>query len=87
MCLVGLAMGKQEHPTPEANQEAERPKPKILRQSRPARICERCGESFRAGSNRQQFCDSCQKAAWNDKTRKRMARMRKRVNGESVVTI
>jgi hypothetical protein len=67
LCTTGLCMGKQENPRPEANQETESPKPSILRRSKPARICERCGESFRAGSNRHRFCERCQKWATNDR--------------------
>lgn len=87
LCTMGLCMGKRENAEPKANQEAEGPKPRIIQWSRPERNCERCGESFRGKSNRQIFCDNCQKAARNDKTRKRMARMRKQANGKSVVTI
>jgi transcription elongation factor Elf1 len=51
-----------------------------------ARTCERCGQSFKGRSNRQRFCEVCQRAAYNDKTRARMANFRKGSNGVSVVT-
>lgn len=51
--------------------------------------CERpgCPETFLAKSNAQKVCPKCQRAAWNEKTRARMANLRKKPNGMSVVTI
>ena len=84
MCLMGLCMGKQENFSPEANQEVERPKSRILWRMKPERICERCGESFRGRCNRQRFCDSCQRGVRNDRQRKLMAKRRK---VESLVSV
>jgi hypothetical protein len=58
---------------------------KANRSSR-ARICEKCKEPFRGRSNSQRYCESCQRGAYNDKTRVRMADFRKRGNGVSAVT-
>ena len=57
-----------------------------LKSNRPSktRTCEKCGESFRARSNRQRFCEDCQRGARNDRQRKLMAGRRK---AESVVSL
>jgi hypothetical protein len=51
--------------------------------------CERpeCRESFLAQSNRQRFCPTCKKWNEKDKTRARMANLRKKANGVSLVTV
>ncbi len=51
--------------------------------------CERpgCQETFPARSNRQRFCPACQKWNENEKTRSRMADLRKKPNGMSLVTV
>jgi hypothetical protein len=48
--------------------------------------CE-CGWAFLPKSNRQERCERCQKQNERDKTRGRVARFRKRVNGRSLVTV
>ncbi len=51
--------------------------------------CERpgCYRTFPARSNRQRFCPACQKWNENEKTRARMADLRKKTNGMSLVTV
>jgi hypothetical protein len=53
------------------------------------RQCERsgCQETFPAQSNRQRFCPACQKWNENEKTSARMANLRKKPNGMSLVTV
>lgn len=84
LCAMGLCMGKEEKADFRATQEAQPPDPRILRRSRSARICERCGESFRGQSNAQRFCARCQKWAANDRAADRMRKMRKE---KSLVTV
>ena len=75
-CLMGLTMGKETEVPPD-NQV----KPLRFRNTRALKKCERCGESFRGKSNRQLFCEKCQKWASNEKTVERMRQMR---NGSAV---
>jgi len=49
--------------------------------------CERCPETFLAKSNAQRFCPDCQKWNENEKTRTRMANLRKKANVLSLVTV
>lgn len=49
--------------------------------------CERCPEIFLAKSNAQRFCPACQKWNENEKTRARMANLRKKTSGVSLVTV
>jgi hypothetical protein len=49
--------------------------------------CERCPETFLARSGRQRFCPVCQKWNESEKTRARMANLRKKPIGMSPVTV
>ena len=46
-----------------------------------------CSETFLARSNHQDFCPACQKWNENEKTSTRMANLRKKASGESLVTV
>lgn len=63
-----------------------------IREGQKRMVRKRCGwpgclQTFLSKSNAQRFCPKCQRAAWNEKTRVRMANLRKKPIGISVVTI
>ncbi len=86
-CLMQkvLAVERQEREVGDVVQTGKaRPRPVAFRERKPAKTCERCGESFRGRSNRQRFCERCQKWARNEYQRKLMSDRR---NKESLVSI
>lgn len=85
LCLMRLAFAQEKKDCEAGPWLAV--KTRGVRLRRQERTCERCGNLFRGRSNRQRFCEKCQKAAWNDKTRARMERMRRSPSDKSVVTI
>ena len=82
LCLMGLTMGKGT----EIIQENQ-VKPLRFRNTRALRMCERCRETFKGRSNRQRFCEACQRGARNEKTAARTRKWRQGQNGQSVVTL
>lgn len=64
------------------NQEMQNGQKRMIRKK-----CERCPETFLAKNNRQRFCPACQKWNEKEKTRVRMATLRKKSNGISLVTV
>lgn len=52
-----------------------------------AKVCEKCGQSFRGRSNRQRFCSRCQGAAKNDRNRAWMQKFRNGGETTSLVDV
>ncbi|MDD4564243.1 MAG: hypothetical protein PHE79_01960 [Eubacteriales bacterium] len=48
----------------------------VGRKAKPKVKCERCGELFDANSNRQHYCEKCQKIVRREQSRERQYRLR-----------
>jgi len=62
------------------------PDPESIR-AKPNYNCRRCGDLFRANSNRQQFCKKCQPVISREQKRCRIKSYRRKVPGSPLETI